>query len=54
MCATCGCGQKDKKHPKYGKGPKAKDAAKKGAKADDKKAAKKLPAFLQKDKKDKK
>jgi len=21
MCATCGCGQKDKTHPKYGKGP---------------------------------
>ena len=47
MCATCGCGQKDKKHPKFGKGPKAKDA-KKGAKADDKKADKKLPAFLKK------
>jgi hypothetical protein len=30
MCATCGCGQKDKKHPKYGKGPMAmKKAAKK-------------------------
>jgi hypothetical protein len=43
MCATCGCGQKDKKHPKFGKGPKAKDAAKKGAKAD-----KKMPAFLMK------
>ena len=24
MCATCGCGQKDKKHIGYGKGPKAK------------------------------
>jgi hypothetical protein len=22
MCATCGCGQRDKSHPKYGKGPK--------------------------------
>jgi hypothetical protein len=21
MCATCGCGQKDKSHPRYGKGP---------------------------------
>jgi hypothetical protein len=21
MCATCGCGQRDKTHPKYGKGP---------------------------------
>ena len=21
MCATCGCGQKNKTHPKYGKGP---------------------------------
>lgn len=21
MCATCGCGQKDKRHPRYGKGP---------------------------------
>lgn len=44
MCATCGCGQKDKKHPKYGKG---KDAVKKAVK----KVAK--PAFLDK-KKDKK
>ena len=33
MCATCGCGQRDKSHPKYGKGPhkgkiKQKDIAK--------------------------
>jgi hypothetical protein len=24
MCATCGCGQKDKRHPGYGKGPAGK------------------------------
>jgi hypothetical protein len=63
MCATCGCGQKDKKHPKFGKGPKAKDAK---GKADKDKAAKKaapgkkdkdgdkddkkFPAFLKKKK----
>jgi hypothetical protein len=29
MCATCGCGQKDKKHPKFGKG---KEVAKKAVK----------------------
>jgi len=26
MCATCGCGQKDKRHPGYGKGPAGKKA----------------------------
>lgn len=35
MCATCGCGMKDKKDPGYGKGPK------KGKMAPAKKAAKK-------------
>ena len=34
MCATCGCGQKNKNHPKYGKGPMA---AKKMAKPKKKK-----------------
>lgn len=32
MCASCGCGLKDKKDPGYGKGPKN------GKKASDKKA----------------
>ena len=27
MCKTCGCGEKDKKHPKYGKGPKVSKSA---------------------------
>jgi hypothetical protein len=26
MCATCGCGQKDKRHPGFGKGPAGKKA----------------------------
>lgn len=43
MCATCGCGQKDKKHPKFGKGPKAKgkDAEKKEPKKGEKGETKK-------------
>ena len=31
MCAMCGCGQKDKTHPKYGKGPKKGKMIKKAA-----------------------
>ena len=27
MCKTCGCGEKDKKHPQYGKGPKVSKSA---------------------------
>lgn len=33
MCATCGCGQKDKKSPLFGKGPvKGKKVVKKKGK----------------------
>jgi hypothetical protein len=32
MCATCGCGQRDKTHPKYGKGPNKGKMIKKSAK----------------------
>jgi hypothetical protein len=39
MCATCGCGMKNKSMPGYGKGPKAKRAAKKAAPAAAKKAS---------------
>lgn len=31
MCATCGCGLKDKKDPAFGKGPAKKKAAVKKA-----------------------
>ena len=38
MCSTCGCGQRDKTHPKYGSGPKKGKMIKKAVK---KSAAKK-------------
>ena len=41
MCATCGCGQRDKTHPKYGKGPNKGKMIKKDIKKDIKKKEKK-------------
>lgn len=39
MCTTCGCGQRNKSHPKYGKGPLKGKMIKKAVKKAPKKRA---------------